>query len=250
MTVAGALTALNQDIINARAAITAKGGIVASGGGSSQLATDITTIPDKTKFGLSIDNFLGNLDENGVLQAPTTINGLTFTGLKTLNGHFVYKFAGNEAIHGEINFIDLETIAANSLQNTFKEMPYVTSVRFPKLKTISVAYAFQNTFYTTPIKNIYFDKLDTITKTGCFSSCFGLNQYLENIYFNSLTTSSFNGFTNTFAGMFGITAGMKNGCTVHFPSNLQSLIQTFDGYPTFGGKSNYITIAFDLPTTS
>ncbi len=45
MTVASALTALNQDITAARTAITDKGGTVTSGGGSSQLATDIATIP-------------------------------------------------------------------------------------------------------------------------------------------------------------------------------------------------------------
>lgn len=45
MTIASALTAMNTDIVNARTAITTKGGTVTSGGGSSQLATDIATIP-------------------------------------------------------------------------------------------------------------------------------------------------------------------------------------------------------------
>jgi hypothetical protein len=45
MTISSALTALNTDIQNARTAITNKGGTVTSGGGSSQLATDIATIP-------------------------------------------------------------------------------------------------------------------------------------------------------------------------------------------------------------
>lgn len=45
MTIASALTALNQDIQNARTAITNKGGTVTANGGSSQLATDIATIP-------------------------------------------------------------------------------------------------------------------------------------------------------------------------------------------------------------
>lgn len=45
MTIASALTALNTDIVNARTAITTKGGTVTVGGGSSHLATDISTIP-------------------------------------------------------------------------------------------------------------------------------------------------------------------------------------------------------------
>lgn len=45
MTIASALADLNTDIQNARTAITNRGGTVTSGGGSSQLATDIETIP-------------------------------------------------------------------------------------------------------------------------------------------------------------------------------------------------------------
>lgn len=45
MTIAFALTSLNQDIQNARTAIINKGGTVTTNGGSSQLATDIATIP-------------------------------------------------------------------------------------------------------------------------------------------------------------------------------------------------------------
>ena len=46
MTIASALNDLNTDIQNARTAITNKGGTVTSGGGSSQLATDIGTITE------------------------------------------------------------------------------------------------------------------------------------------------------------------------------------------------------------
>lgn len=45
MSIATKLQALQTDITNARTAITNKGGTVTSGGGSSQLATDIATIP-------------------------------------------------------------------------------------------------------------------------------------------------------------------------------------------------------------
>lgn len=45
MSISSALTALNQDIQNARTAIVNKGGTITIGGGSSQLATDIATIP-------------------------------------------------------------------------------------------------------------------------------------------------------------------------------------------------------------
>lgn len=52
MSISTALTALNTDIQNARTAITNKGGTVTSGGGSSQLATDIATIPSGSVSGI------------------------------------------------------------------------------------------------------------------------------------------------------------------------------------------------------
>ena len=52
MSISSALTALNQDIQNARTAIVNKGGTVTSGGGSSQLATDIATISGGGKYKL------------------------------------------------------------------------------------------------------------------------------------------------------------------------------------------------------
>jgi len=45
MTISSELTALQQDITNARTAVINKGGTVTTSGGSSQLATDIATIP-------------------------------------------------------------------------------------------------------------------------------------------------------------------------------------------------------------
>lgn len=39
-----------------------------------------------------------------------------------------------------------------------------------------------------------------------------------------------------------------DGCTVHFPSNLESTIQGLAGYPNFGGTNT--TLLFDLPATS
>lgn len=66
MTIASALTALNTDIVNARTAITNKGGTVTSGGGSSQLATDIATIPGGT------DNYAA------VIVVENTLKGTSY----------------------------------------------------------------------------------------------------------------------------------------------------------------------------
>lgn len=79
MTIASALTALNQDITAARTAITNKGGTVTSGGGSSQLAADIATIPSGGGSGiletLMADIVAGNnpVDTTDLATAETQI---------------------------------------------------------------------------------------------------------------------------------------------------------------------------------
>jgi hypothetical protein len=78
-----------------------------------------------------------------------------------------------------------------------------------------------------------------------FSGCTGLTD----VYFNALKTTSFSSSTNPFSGMLSNTGKTKTH-KLHFPSNLQSTIAGLSGYPTFGGSSGYVTLAFDLPATS
>jgi len=78
MSIATELAALQQDITNARAAITSMGGTVTSGGGSSQLATDIATIPGGTP---------GYIVE---VQTAAEMDAL----LITANLNKVYKYVG------------------------------------------------------------------------------------------------------------------------------------------------------------
>jgi hypothetical protein len=46
------------------------------------------------------------------------------------------------------------------------------------------------------------------------------------------------------------STGTTTTHTLHFPSNLESTIQGLSGYPTFGGTSGYVVLAYDLPATS
>jgi uncharacterized ParB-like nuclease family protein len=84
MTIASALTALNTDIQNARTAITNKGGTVTSGGGSSQLATDIATIPTGSSPVISSLNVTPTTSQQTITASggvdgysPITVNAVT-----------------------------------------------------------------------------------------------------------------------------------------------------------------------------
>ena len=72
---------------------------------------------------------------------------------------------------------------------------------------------------------------------------------LTDVYFPALTTTSFSSRVNQFDMMMS-GSGTNVTHTLHFPSNLESKIQTLTGYPTFGGTSGYVVLAFDLPQTN
>lgn len=114
MTIASALTALNTDITNARAAITAKGGTVTANGGSSQLATDITTIPSS---GLSGKYQLLERVKDDNNNEIGTVSGF-FTDANDVEYAVVcldaqYRLASSKLISDNINLTNLPMYNGN-----------------------------------------------------------------------------------------------------------------------------------------
>ena len=110
-------------------------------------------------------------------------------------------------------------IGENAMYYAFYGCTGLTSVDLSSLTTISGVYAMQY----------------------AFRSCTGLT----NISFPALTSTGFGSYTNQFNNMLrGVT-----GCTVHFPSNLQSVIGSWSDVTNgFGGTNT--TVLFDLPATT
>ncbi len=73
---------------------------------------------------------------------------------------------------------------------------------------------------------------------GIFYNCTNL----EDIEFYTYGTIS---NTNALSGMMRNT-GSTTTHTIHFDSSMRSIIESLTGYPTFGGTSGYVTIAYDL----
>ncbi len=221
MTIASALTALNTDIQNARTAITNKGGTVTSGGGSSQLATDIATIPSGGGEDIGVPREI----VNNTYQMPSSnYNYILPSGAKYLG---IY-----------------------ALFSAFYGCTGIVSANMDALETCNTTSAMQSCFIlcsnlvTASFKNLY-----QIYGSNALNTAFAYATKLEHIYFNSLTTSSFGSYTNQFSNMLQGT-GSTTTHTLHFPSNLQSTIQTLTGYPNFGGTSGKVVLSFDLPATS
>lgn len=265
-----------------------------------------------SKYGCSINNILGDVDANGVLQDSNISTNLVFSNVVDINNSVLeYRFSSNQNIQS-VSFPDLTTLShSSSLSHAFDGCKSITTASFPSLTTISghsvLQYAFYNCSSLTSISfsalvaiensstgtnnnacqymisgsgvtSISFPSLVRMTGAspalslcrGCsslvearfpvltelsnssnsFGSGFRSCTALTDIYFNSLTTTSFGSNNkNPFSSMMTST-GNKVTHTIHFPSNLESTISGLTGYPLFGGTSGYVVCAFDLPATS
>lgn len=275
-------------------------------------ATANVNVPtgSQQKFGATIDNFLGNVAQDGSLEEAVGNLNIVFSGVTTLNntaltGKFMYDTGyniGNTQLVKSVSFPDLKTITGqNALYETFKNQQLLESVSFPELETISsTQYAVSSCFYgCSSLKNVSFQKLKTDSGNfnsfySMFSNCTNLETVsfssiescssregfgyifsncskltsvdfsklnsipqrtvfknafsnctsLTSVSFPSLKSTSFGSYTNQFSNMLsGVT-----GCTVHFPSNLQSVIGSWSDVQNGFSGTNTVVL-FDLPAT-
>lgn len=151
----------------------------------------------------------------------------------------------------DIDLSALESIAAGyAMNNTFQYCSGITSVNFPSLTSITGNYAMASTFADcSNLEHIYFPYLSVISGSRAFQGIFARCNSLSEISFPSLTSSSFGSYTDQFKNM--LTGVANTSCTIHFPSNLQSVIGNWtDVVSGFGAASTAtITVLFDLPAT-
>lgn len=178
----------------------------------------------------------------------TNINIQNLTTIKNANGAFVSTFSFCSNLM-EIDFSNLVLIedSGSAFQNAFSSCTKLTSINFEKLQTISNSYDAMSYAFSgcTQLTNVTFDSLRSINASSIFQSAFQNCTSLTTLSFPKLTSNSFGSYTNQFNRMLsGVT-----GCTVHFPSNLQSVIGSWSDVTNgFGGTNT--TVLFDLPATS
>jgi hypothetical protein len=98
---------------------------------------------------------------------------------------------------------------------------------------------------STSLTSVNLSSLKIVTGNSCFRYAFQGCTSLTTLSFPALESTSFGSYTNQFNNMLqGVT-----GCTVHFPSNLQSVIGSWSDVTNgFGGTNT--TVSFDLPATA
>jgi hypothetical protein len=162
----------------------------------------------------SYDEFPSYQVVNGVAsRRRKTLNGSEFSNITSVADYgLYYAFYNHPGLVGNLNLSSITSIGQYGLYEAFSSCSGIESVNLSSLTSISntgLGYAFQ--------------------------SC----SYITDIYFNSLTTTSFGSYSNQFYSMMDGT-GRATIHTLHFPSNLESIISTLSGYPLFGGRSGYV----------
>jgi hypothetical protein len=131
------------------------------------------------------------------------------------------------------------------MNNAFSSCGNLTSISFPNLTTISGSSAMSSAFNSCDsLTSAEFPNLTTVSGSMCMIYIFGWCKNLTSISFPALTSTSFGSYTNQFASMLGGVTG----CTVHFPSNLESVIGEWSTV-TSGFSGTNTVVLFDLPAT-
>lgn len=194
MSIASELTALQNDVTAARAAITAKGGSVTPNGGTSQLATDIATIPSGGGGTIGITR---EVTAQGVYQIPrsdftfSTPANATDLGAYALQRAFcgygqkpsnpTSEFGGNPYVIG-VDLSSLTQISGeNALSYAFGYCQNLTAVDLSNLTTITGRNAMGHTFYNCNITSLNLSKLEGIGVREGMYYAFGGNPNLTSI---------------------------------------------------------------------
>lgn len=143
-----------------------------------------------------------------------------------------------------VDLSSIETVGSSALEDAFQNCTSLSSVDLSSLETVGI-YGFNKAFNgCSSLSSISFDSVNEVNGYGfykAFESC----SALTSVSFPALSSTSFGADTNQFDFMLSNVSD----CTVHFPSNLQSVIGTWPSvFSGFGGTNT--TVLFDLPATS
>lgn len=267
MSIASEITRIQGNISDAYTAISNKGGTLPVAQNSDNLATAIGTIPT----GVAALERPYEVDGSGELIPSTTATTIMdFTGVTklTLQGLLQYAYRNNTAISGTVDMSDLERITgANACSNMFSGCTNITGADLGSLTTVTASYGCAYMFQNSGITSLDVGSLQTIAGFGCYFMCAGCSG-LTSVVFSSLTSVGGYGLSRAFDSCNNISLSFPaitssssldfasmcqgaSGVVLHFPSNVQTLIESLGGYSAtapFGAISG--TVLFDLPATS
>ena len=207
-----------------------------------------------TKYGISIDNLLGELNASGQLQLVTGNNvDLVVTDIKSLASYSLYyKFCRCNALKS-VQFSNLTTASGSScLSYAFSTCTNLKTASFPVLTTVGAGSAFSYTFTgCTALTSVDFSALTTVTSSSAMQYMFNGCTALTSVDFSSLKTigvaSSSSAYYRQFYYAF---TGCTALTTLSFPA-LESIYcnGTATSHGTFANNTNLKKLYFPKLTT-
>ena len=187
---------------------------------------------------------------SGAFYKCSNIISVDLSSLTTVSAESAMSIAfAYTGLTGVLDLHSLTTVSGHSGLNNAFSQTNITGVNLSSLTTLSNTYAMVEIFNgCTSLTTVSFPQLSILTGSNCLKWAFKGCTSLTTLYFPALTTSSFRG-TYEVSNQFEAMLGNVTGCTVHFPSNLQTKLSTWtDVQNGFGGTNT--TVLFDLPATS
>ena len=239
--------------------------------GDSQGTPAIIKIEEvpKKKLGVSIDTFIGDVDENGTLLATTWTGALNFAGVTEIaNDSLKYAFYGRLGITS-VDLSSLQSVGVYGLSSAFQDCKGITSIDLSSLQSMKdygLSSAFRGcTGITTSIDLSSLQSVGVYGLSSAFQDCKGITsidlsslQSVETYGLSSafrgctgITSISFPSLTSVYSNSFGnisVTGAFRN-CTaltkIHFRADMQATIEAMSQYADKWGANN-ATIYFDL----
>ena len=185
---------------------------------------------------------------SGMFNGCSALTATSTTSLRSISGENGAKnmFASSGVTAANLSALE-EITSTNGCNNMFYNCLALTSADLSSLQQVTGANGCNTMFYgCSVLTSVNLSSLSVITGSQAFYRTFRNCTSLQSLSFPAVTTTSFGANTNQFASMCqGIS-----GITLHFPSNVQSVIEGLSGYSTtapFGATSG--TVLFDLPAT-
>lgn len=217
-----------------------------------------------SKFGMTIENLIGNVDENGALHAPATPANAVFTGVKKKYYYwdspdgYPEKFVDDVHINGQniqsASFPDLVNANDGELTELFANNRTLLNLDLSNLISVTADNFFSSLCSgSSYLTSVNLSNLEYATGEGCFREAFKNCYELTTISFPKLKeigrtgmSGSSNGvFSNTFYGDYNLT-------TLEFPE-LTKLYSASLGYmpqaAAFYGNSDIKKLYFPKLTS-
>lgn len=208
-------------------------GTMSSGGGGAS-----------TKYGATVDNFLGDVDSTGKLLAPTAQTDLVFDGVTDIGNKALYFFSYQcPRKIKSVSFPHLTTVTGlRAIQYSFyntSEQATLESISFPQLVSVIGNYAFSRAFQAYLGTTVLFPVLDHVDGNDAFSNAFDSSPNLQSAQFPELVSIKGD---SAFSNIFSYCGVMTE---VSFPK----LTQIGRDDVTSQGNSSHFAAAFGNITT-